>query len=165
MIRLVPALALLISAAAAVAAGAAGCASSYPTADTRMEGAAAEFGVPPKELLAQVKQALSEPPQNLGVAEENKGSILTGYQQFPGEFRVARRWQERTRYRIRIIPDFDQPTQRAQVVITENTEQRAGEGMKWESVDVLPRPERAAELLRQLQPKLQANASTTRTVS
>ena len=84
--------------------------------------------MPPKELVARMKQALSEPPLNIGVAEENKGSILTGYQQFPGEFRVARRWQERTRYRIRIIPDFDQPTQRAQVVITENTEQRAGKG-------------------------------------
>ena len=156
MIRLVPVLALLILAAAA------GCASTYPTADTRMEGATAEFDVPPKELLARVKQALNEPPLNIGVAEESNGSILTGYQQFPGEFRIARRWQERTRYRIRIVPDFDQPTQLAQIVITENTEQRAGEGMKWESVDVLPRPERAAELLRQLQPKLQGNTSTTR---
>jgi hypothetical protein len=142
----------------------AGCASSYPKSDTRMEGAQAEFEVPPKELLARVKQALSEPPLDIGVSEENKGSILTGYQQFPGEFRVARRWQERTRYRIRIIPDFDQPMQRAQLVITENTEQRAGEGMKWESVDVLPRPERANQLLRQLQPKL-AGGATTRNAS
>src|SRR5688500_17083744 len=119
-----------------------------------MEGAEADFDVPPKELLSRVKQALSEPPINVGVAEENKGSILSGYQQFPGEFRVARRWQERTRYRIRVIPDFDQPTRRSQIVITENTEQRAGEGMKWESIDVLPRPERAADLLRQIQAKV-----------
>ena len=139
--------------------GAAGCASSYPVADTRMEGAEASFDVPPKELVARIEQALGEPPTDIGVAERNKGSILTGYQRFPGEFRVARRWQERTRYRIRVIPDFDEPTRRAQVVITENTEQRAGEGMRWESIDVLPRPERAAELLRQLQPRLRGGGA------
>jgi hypothetical protein len=143
---------------AALVAG--GCASTYPIADTRMEGAEAEFDVPPKELVSRIKQALSEPPLDIGVAEENKGSLLTGYQQFPGAFRVARRWQERTRYRIRVIPDFDQPTQRAQVVITENTEQRAGEGMKWESTDVLPRPERAADLLKQLRPRLEQGSAT-----
>ena len=160
MIRTVPVLTLFTL--AALVAG--GCASTYPIADTRMEGAEAEFDVPPKELLSRLKQALSEPPTNIGVTEENKGSILTGYQNFPGEFRIARRWQERTRYRIRIIPDFDQPTQRAQLVVTENTEQRAAEGMKWESTDVLPRPERAGEFLRQIQPKLAgARAATTRT--
>lgn len=149
MIRIVPLLALLAGAISSV-----GCASNYPAADTRMEGAQAEFDLPPRELLSRVKQALNEPPTDIGVAEENKGSILTGYQQFPGQFRVARRWQERTRYRIRVIPDFDEPTRRSQLVITESTEQRAGEGMKWESVEVLPRPQRAAELLRQLQLKL-----------
>ena len=137
-----------------------GCASTYPIADTRMQGAEAEFNVPPKDLVSRIKQALSEPPLDIGVVEENQGSILTGYQQFPGEFRIARRWQERTRYRIRVIPDFDQPTQRAQVVITENTEQRAGEGMKWESTDVLPRPQRAVDFLKQLRPRLERGSTT-----
>ena len=154
MIRIVPVLAVAV-----VAALISGCASTYPVADTRMEGAEAEFDVPPKELVARVKQALSEPPLEIGVAEEHKGSILTGYQRFPGEWRVGRRWQEQTRYRIRVIPDVDEPTKRSQIVITENTEQRAAEGMKWESIDVLPRPERAADLLRQLQPRL-AGAAT-----
>jgi len=139
----------------------AGCASTFPKSDTRMEGAQAEFDVPPKELVTRIKQALNEPPLKLGVTEESKGSILTGYQSFPGTMHVARRWQEQTRYRIRVIPDFDQPTQRAQVVITENTEERAAEGMKWESRDVLPRPERAANLLRQLEPKLKGGGGGT----
>ena len=128
-----------------------------------MQGAEAEFDVPPKELLSRIKQALSEPPLNIGVDEENKGSLLTGYQQFPGDFRVARRWQERTRYRIRVIPDFDQPTERAQVVVTENTEQRAGEGMKWESTEVLPRPQRAVDFLNQLRPRLEQRSTTQAT--
>ncbi len=157
MIRTVVPLIALIAVALAT-----GCASTYPTADTRMEGAEGEFDVPPKELVARIKQALSEPPLNIGVQEERKGSILTGYQQFPGAIHVARRWQERTRYRIRVIPDFDQPTQRAQIVITENTEQRAGEGMKWESTEVLPRPQRAVDLLNQLRPRLE-EVSTTAT--
>lgn len=143
----------------------AGCASTYPKSDARMEGATAEFDVPPKELLARVKQALNEPPTDIGVAEESKGSILTGYQRFPGQFRIARRWQERTRYRIRIVPDFDQPTQRAQVIVTESTEQRAAEGMKWESADVLPRPERATALLRNLQSKLATSGATAATTT
>ena len=151
---------------ALIALALAGCASTYPIADTKMQGAEGEFDVPPKELVSRIKQALNEPPLEIGVTEEDKGSILTGYQQFPGTFRVARRWQERTRYRIRIIPDFDQPTRRAQIVINENTQQRAGEGMTWESVEVLPRPERAAELLRQLQQKVGgANAATTTTAT
>jgi hypothetical protein len=145
---------------ALIALALAGCASTYPTADTKMQGAEGEFDVPPRELVSRIKQALNEPPLEIGVTEEDKGSILTGYQQFPGTFRVARRWQERTRYRIRVIPDFDQPTQRAQVVITENTEQRAGEGMKWESSDVLPRPQRAADLLTQLRPRLEQGSTT-----
>jgi hypothetical protein len=156
-----PLLALLAVLVACAGAGVGGCASTYPTADTRMEGAQAEFNVPPKELLARVKQALGEPPIDIGVAEESKGSLLTGYQRFPGEFRIARRWQEQTRYRIRVVPDFDEPTQRAQLLITENTEQRAGEGMKWETADVLPRPERAAALLRQLQQKIASGGGGT----
>jgi hypothetical protein len=140
-----------------------GCARTFPTADTRMEGAEAQFDIPPKELVSRLKQALSEPPINIGVVEEGKGSILTGYQSFSGTMHVARRWQERTRYRIRVIPDFDQPTQRSQMVITESTEERAAEGMKWETRDVLPRPERAKELLRQLEPKLKSGGGATAT--
>ena len=161
MIRF-PAAATTISVLALIAL-LAGCSNSYPKTDATMEGASAEFDLPPKDLVARIKQALNEPPLNIGVSEENKGSILTGYQQFPGQFRVARRWQERTRYRIRVIPDFDQPTQRAQVVITENTEQRAAEGMKWESVDNLPRPQRAKDLLRQIEPKLRSGGGATAT--
>jgi hypothetical protein len=159
VIPTVPARAALII--AAISFLAIGCSSSYPTVDTRMEGAEASFDVPPKELLARVKQALVEPPIEIGVAEENKGSILTGYKRYPGEWRVGRRWQEQTRFRIRVTPDFDEPTKRSSIVITENTEQRGSEGMKWESLDVLPRPERAAELLRQLQPKLAAGGAAT----
>jgi hypothetical protein len=142
-----------------------GCAKSFPTVDTKMEGARAVFDMPPKELVAQVKQVLSSPPLNIGVAEESNGSILSGYQRFPGEFRVARRWQEQTRYRVTVIPDFDQPTRKATLTITESTEQRAAEGMKWESIDVLPRPERAAELLRQIQQRIGSATATTAPVA
>lgn len=131
-----------------------GCASTFPQADTKLETADAEFDIPPKELVQRVRQVLAEPPLQLGVEAEAKGSILTGWQPFPGEVHVARRWQERTRYRIQVIPDFDEPLKRSRVTVREATETRAADGMKWEPAVELQRPDRAAELLRQLQQKL-----------
>jgi hypothetical protein len=138
-----------------------GCASQFPSVNTKLQASEAEFDVPPKELVQRIKTALAEPPTQLGVDEENKGSILTGWQSFPGEIHVARRWQERTRYRIQVIPDFDEPTKRAKITVREATETRAADGMKWEPAAELQRPQRAADLLRQLQAKL-GNGPTTR---
>ena len=57
---------------------------------------------------------------------------------------------EKTRYRITVSPDFNEPTKRCTVTVREFTEQRAAEGMKWESSESLPRPQRAADLLEQI---------------
>ncbi len=137
----------------------AGCASQFPQGDSRMESPQAEFDLPAKELAERVKEVLSSPPIDIGVEEQNQGSILTGYQRFPGEWHIARRWQERTRYRINIMPDFDQPGAKSRLQVREFTEQRAAEGMKWEVTNDLQRLERSAALLRELEAQLRAPAT------
>ena len=129
----------------------AGCASHWPEMDRSLQGAQAEFDVPPKVMIERVRKVVTDPPLSLGVLEEKGGTILTGYQSFPGEFHVARRWQERTQYRILVIPDWDQPSAKCSVQVREATEQRAAEGMKWEVAPELTHPERARELLKQIQ--------------
>jgi hypothetical protein len=128
-----------------------GCESHWPNVDQKMTGARAEFNVAPKTMVGKVKQIVSDPPLSIGVQEEGKGSILTGYQQFPGDWHVARRWQERTQYRVTIIPDWDEPTNKCVVEVRELTQQRAAEGMKWQPAAEIQRPERADELLKQIQ--------------
>ena len=66
MNRAIAQFALLVMIAAA-AATAAGCSSTYRKPATGMEGAQAKFDLPAKELLARIKQALNEPPLNIGV--------------------------------------------------------------------------------------------------
>src|SRR5437867_583915 len=95
---------LLLSASLLIPAG---CAAHYPATGDRLQGATAEFAAPPKQLLQTVKQVIASPPMSLGVENENKGVIVTTWQDFPGDWHVARRWQEHTRYRIAIMPDFD----------------------------------------------------------
>src|SRR6266540_2090247 len=126
-----------------------GCEAHWPNMEKKLTGARAEFNVPPKQMVATVRKIVSDPPLSIGVQEEGKGTILTGYQAFPGEWHVARRWQERTQYRVTVIPDWDEPASRCVVEVRESTEQRAADGMKWESAAEVQRPERAGELLKE----------------
>jgi hypothetical protein len=133
---------------------AAGCASKFTNTRGNLEGAGREYNVPPKQLLQTVKQVVSSPPLSLGIEQENKGALVTGWQQFPGDWHIARRWQERTRYRIGIIPDFDEPTAKSRIEVREETEQRATTGQKWEASSDLARPQRSAELLKKIDANL-----------
>ena len=76
--------------------------------------------------------------------------MLTGYQPFAGDWHVARRWQERTRYRIIVIPDWNEPTQACRVQVQEFTETRAAEGMTWKPDLEVQRPERSGKMLKTL---------------
>ena len=149
---------LLVFLSALLVASLGGCAAHYPPADTKLQAPTAQFMVPPKEMVQKVRQVVTSPPLSLGVAEENEGTILTTPQRFPGEFHVARRWQEQTRYRITVSPDFNDPAKRCTVTVREFTEQRAAEGMKWESNESLPRPQRAQDVLEQIRKAVSSGA-------
>jgi hypothetical protein len=105
---------------------------------------------PPRELLEQVKRIVNSEPLNLGVTEELDGVILTGWQRHRGNFHIGRHWQERTRYRIAVVPDWNEPTQRARVEVAAQTEERAAEGQSWTPAPQVHRPERAQAVLDQL---------------
>lgn len=105
---------------------------------------------PPKDVLEQVKRIVSGEPLNLGVTEELDGVILTGWQRHRGNFHIGRHWQERTRYRIAVIPDWNEPTGRARIEVAAQTEERAAEGQTWTPAPQIHRPERARAVLDQM---------------
>jgi hypothetical protein len=145
---------LLIVLMSAGAAAATGC-SNQPKPSPRLgQVAAAEYDVSPKQLLETVRQVVTSPPLSLPIEQEHKGMILTGYQDFPGQFRIARKWQEHTRYRISVIPDFDEPARHSRLEVAEETQQRATDGQAWQDDAELQRPERAAALLRQIEERV-----------
>jgi hypothetical protein len=138
----------------AIALLAGGCAAHWPEQDTSFKTEQAQFNIPPKVMVTKVKEIVTSPPLSLGVQEESNGSILTGFQDFPGAWHVTRRWEERTQYRIQVIPDFDDPTTKCMVQVRVRTETRAADGMKWTSEGDLYRPERAEALLKTIQRKV-----------
>jgi hypothetical protein len=127
-----------------------GCAAHFPPNDPKLQVVQTDFDVAPKEMVQKIQQVLSTPPLSIGAESVEHGSILSGWQAFPGEWHVLRQWQERTRYRITVSPDFDEPLKRCMVQVRDFTEQRASDGMKWESSEPLPRPQRAVDLLEQI---------------
>ncbi|MGB7157808.1 MAG: hypothetical protein WBD40_07065 [Tepidisphaeraceae bacterium] len=124
-----------------------GCASKFPEVHSSLDVASADVAMPPKELLAAAKRVVTDPPLSIGVQSESKGTFLTGYQSFPGDWHIGRRWQERTQYRVTIIPDFDEPAAKSRIDVVEQTEQRASDKHEWKPAAEVDRPERAMELL------------------
>ncbi len=127
-----------------------GCASTFPTPASPLAAPEAEFNVAPKEMVQVVQQTVTAPPLALTVASADRGVVVTGYQRFPGEWHVARRWQEQTRYKIAVIPDWDQPTAKSRVQVVEETQQRATDGQPWDSGWELNRRDRAEQVLQQI---------------
>ena len=102
---------------------------------------------PPKDVLEQLKHIVANDPLNLGVTEELDGVVVTGWQRHRGNFHIGRHWQERTRYRIAVIPDWNEPTQRARIEVAAQTDERAAEGQTWTPAPQMHRPERAQAVL------------------
>lgn len=116
--------------------------------------ASADVTVPPKQLVEDLKRVLAAPPLSLGIEEQNKGTLVTGWKRHRGEWHIGRHWQERTRYRIDVAPDWDEPAARSRLIVTAETEQRAAEGQRWDREARVQRPERAKKLLDAITPQL-----------
>jgi hypothetical protein len=137
-----------------------GCASKFPGVNTTLDAPGQAYKVPPKQLVTTIKEIVTAPPLSLGVTEEKDGSILTGYQEFPGNWHIGRRWQERTRYRVTVNPDWNEPTAAARIEVRELTEQRAASNQTWKPAFDLQRPDRAKELLAKLDEQIRSRAPT-----
>jgi hypothetical protein len=108
----------------------------------------ADVAMPPKELLEAVKRAIAAPPLSLGIEQQDRGTLVTGWKRYRGDWHIGRYWQDRTRFRIDISPDFDDPTSRSRLSVVAETEQRAAEGQRWDREPRIPRPQRAQGALK-----------------
>jgi hypothetical protein len=106
--------------------------------------------LPPMQVVEEVRRLVTGAAMNLGVTEEYNGVIVTGYERHPGNWHIGRRWQEQTRYRIAVIPDWREPTTRSRIEVQAQTEQRAAEGQRWDPAPQIHRPERAQAVLNRL---------------
>src|SRR3989442_937263 len=87
----------------------------------------ADIAMPAKDLLIVAKKVIASPPYSLTIEEENKGRLVTGYQNFHGDWHIVRYWPQRTRYIVTAAPDFDHPTDHSRLdVAAETQEQVAG---------------------------------------
>src|SRR5947209_17993563 len=131
---------------------AAGCGTQTPT--SRVATQSATFNISPKQLVQEVQRIVSSPPLSLGVEGVNDGTILTGWREYRGELHIVRYWEERTRFRINVIPDWNDPNARSRLEVGDETEQRAETRQKWYPAPELNRPDRAADVLKQIESQL-----------
>ena len=146
--------ALALGALIALIAQLTGCLSEPLQPQSAPAPARAQVNLPPKQAVEQVKRVVSEPPLSLGVTEELDGVVVTGWERHRGNFHIGRHWQERTRYRIAVVPDWNEPTQRARIEVGAQTEERAAEGQTWTPAPQIHRPERAKAVLDKIVPRL-----------
>ena len=129
-----------------------GCGTQTPR--SRAVTQSATFNIPPKQLVQDVQRIVSSPPLSLGVQSASDGTIVTGWREYRGELHIVRYWQERTRFHITVVPDWNDPTARSRLEVGDETEQRAETRQKWYPAPELNRPERSAEVLRQIEAQL-----------
>ena len=138
-------------AAPTLAALAPGCAPSpaaEAAASRKTAATSAQLAIAPKELVERVKAAIAAPPLSVPVEAQEKGIVVTGWKRYRGDFHIAHYWQDRTRFRIEVVPDWDEPTARSKLTVLAETEQRSAEGQTWDREPRIPRPERAHEALK-----------------
>lgn len=144
---------------AVVLLGLCSCASEGPATHL---APARVYNIPPKDMVVLVKQAIAAEPLKLGVAQD-EGSVITttwreGYQ---GNFHIARYWQERTQFRISIIPDWNQPQSQCRIEVAESTEERSNPRGIWRPNGDTFRPERCDEVLAQIDKQVPPGTKVT----
>ncbi len=120
------------------------------------------YDVAPKDMVALVKQAIAAEPLKLGITKD-EGSVITttwreGYQ---GNFHITRYWQERTQFRISIIPDWQNPQTLCRVEVSEDTQERSNPRGEWRPNIDTYRPERCDEVVAQIEKQLPAGTKVS----
>ena len=94
------------------------------------------YAMPPRQLLDAAKSAIAAPPINLSVESEENGRVTTSWESFDGArvgmAGLARQWQERTRYVVSIIPDWEDPANKSGLEVSETTQQRSHDKYDWD---------------------------------
>ena len=76
------------------------------------------------------------------------GTIYTTWKEYEGVIHIARRWQERTRFKIIVLPDFNEPLAVSRVSVFDETEEKPSDPQPWYPNPDLRRPERSARVLK-----------------
>lgn len=106
------------------------------------------FQMPAAELVKHLQGAMEK--QGLSITSSQNGVIQTDWKEYEGEVHIARRWQERSRFRASVIPDVNKPTEASRFELTEQSQRRSNDKATWETGN--PRPQRAKELAQQIAP-------------
>ena len=113
------------------------------------------YNVVPKDMVELAKQAIAAEPLKLGVAKDEGSVITTTWQEgYQGNYHITRYWQERTQFRISIIPDWQNLQSQCRVEVTENTQERSNPRGEWRQNLGTARPERGEEVLAQIDKQL-----------
>ena len=107
--------------------------------------------VPPKELVKRLQDQLPAPPLQLTVASVADGTIVTDFKEYEGALHIVRRWRERTRFKIIITPDFNDPTGTSHVEVFDETEEKPSDPQPWYPNPNLKRPERSDEVMKEIE--------------
>ncbi|HWE02296.1 MAG TPA: hypothetical protein VG326_07765 [Tepidisphaeraceae bacterium] len=111
----------------------------------------ATIHMPPKEVVKLIQRNLPEPPLSLTVDSVQDGTIFTVWKEYEGAIHIARRWRERTRFKITVLPDFNDPLTLSRVSVFDETEERPSDPQPWYPNPDLRRPERSAQVLKMIQ--------------
>lgn len=115
----------------------------------------------PKPLVQLIGQTLPAPPLSLPVESASDGTVLTGWKEYEGAVHIVRRWQERSRFRITILPDFNDPTGKSHVQVVDETEEKPSANQPWYPAPDTHRPERSAEVLKAIEQAAARGAPTS----
>jgi hypothetical protein len=123
------------------------CASEGPTTHL---APARVYSIAPKDMVILVKHAIAAEPLQLGVAQDEGSVLTTTWREYRGNFHILRYWQERTQFRINIIPDWQNPQTECRIEIAESTQERSNRRGDWRPNADTFRPERCEEVLTQI---------------
>lgn len=117
-----------------------------------LTGATNVYRIAPAKLFATAQEALTAAPLNLKIVSAENGVILTDWKEYEGEFHIARRWDDRTRYRVSIIPDVADPANASRFEVAEETQRRSNDRAAWQPAD--RHPERVAAVTQAINARL-----------
>jgi hypothetical protein len=111
----------------------------------------ATIHIAPKDLVQRIQNDLPSGPLAIRIDNVQDGVILTGWKEYEGAVHIARRWRERTRFKINVAPDFNDPLGTSHVDVFDETEERPSDPQPWYPNPDLRRQERSDEVLKVIQ--------------
>ena len=119
--------------------------------------AQAVVDMPAAKVVETVEKAVTAPPLSLQVETTRDGTVITGWKEYPGDIHIVRRWHERTKFRISVMPDFSNPSGRSKLMVEDQTQERAIDTQPWYNAPNTSRPDRAKSVLSQIEQHLLAH--------